>query len=61
MKFVVNSYKVFIDSNPSLISDDFFFYELKVPSLYLHDCAVGIRKLHSEDLIQNGNLIQPSL
>jgi len=35
MKFVVNSYKVFIDSNPSMHSDDFFFYDLKVPSLYL--------------------------
>ncbi|MFZ1289922.1 MAG: M20 family metallopeptidase [Melioribacteraceae bacterium] len=61
MKSEGNSEKLVLDSKPSMGADDFAFYGLHVPSLYLQVGAAGSGTLHSKDLVLNENLIQPSL
>lgn len=61
MKISVYSDKLLLDAKPSMGADDFAFYGLQVPSLYLQVGAKGSGTLHSKDLILNEDLIQPSL
>lgn len=53
--------QILIGGKPSMGADDFAFYGLHVPSLYLQIGAKGNGTLHSKDLILDENLIQPTL
>lgn len=61
MKISGNDDKLVLDAKPSMGADDFAFYGLHVPSLYLQVGAKGNGTLHSKELILNENLLQPSL
>lgn len=61
MKASDNTDKLVIDSKPSMGADDFAFYGLTVPSLYLQVGAAGSGTLHSKDLIINEEMIKPTL
>jgi amidohydrolase len=50
-----------LGGKPSMGADDFAFYGLYVPSLYLQIGAKGSGTLHSKDLILNDELIRPTL
>lgn len=56
-----NSENLILDAKPSMGADDFAFYGLHVPSLYLQVGAKGSGTLHSKDLILNEDLIKPTL
>lgn len=61
MKISGSADKLVLDAKPSMGADDFAFYGLQVPSLYLQVGAKGSGTLHSKDLILNEDLIQPLL
>jgi metal-dependent amidase/aminoacylase/carboxypeptidase family protein len=50
-----------LDAKPSMGADDFAFYGLTVPSLYLQIGAKGIGTLHSKDLILNEDVLKYAL
>ncbi len=50
-----------LGGKPSMGADDFAFYGLQVPSLYLQVGAKGSGTLHSKELLLNDDLIFPTL
>jgi amidohydrolase len=53
--------QMILDSKPSMGADDFAFYGLHVPSLYLQVGAAGQGKLHTEDLLINELVLEKTL
>ncbi len=53
--------KLVLDAKPSMGADDFAFYGLTVPSLYLQIGAKGEGTLHSKDLILNEDVLKYAL
>jgi len=56
-----NKDNLILNAKPSMGADDFAFYGLQVPSLYLQVGAKGSGTLHSKDLILNEDLLKPAL
>ncbi len=61
MKSVGKENQLVINVKPSMGADDFSFYGLQVPSLYMQIGAKGSGTLHSKDLILNEDLLFPTL
>lgn len=57
----INKDNLILNAKPSMGADDFAFYGLKVPSVYLQVGAKGSGTLHSKDLILNEDLLKPVL
>lgn len=61
MKSAGKENQLVIDAKPSMGADDFSFYGLQVPSLYIQIGAKGKGTLHSKDLLLNEDLLKPTL
>lgn len=64
INFIKNDGKeedLILNSKPSMGADDFAFYGIEVPSLYLQVGAAGKGTLHSKDLEINENVLETSI
>jgi amidohydrolase len=61
MKSTGKGNDLILNSKPSMGADDFAYYGLDIPGLYIQIGAAGSGTLHGKDLIINEDVLKPSL